>query len=254
MQHSRHLVLASLAMLIFGFTARAESLAIVEADPGDVPVSQMLATGLFSSVTDIDAASSTPTLAQLSSYGAILAYTNYEPNDGTALGNVLADYYALGGKALTIATYGLSNPWEIGGAVMTGDDAALTNLGTNGSVSGNLVATVPSDPIFNGIDLATFTYFYNGNFANPGLATGATLLATDGAGVDMIARSEDGIVNVNLFPGVEGNGDNPQVYQLLAQTLTPSTTSTIPEPGTLMLFGTALLGVAGILRRKRAMR
>ncbi len=31
-------------------------------------------------------------------------------------------------------------------------------------------------------------------------------------------------------------------------------TSTVPEPSAVMLFGTALLGVAGILRRKRAMR
>jgi len=31
-------------------------------------------------------------------------------------------------------------------------------------------------------------------------------------------------------------------------------TSTVPEPSAVMLFGTALLGVAGILRRKRARR
>ncbi len=51
---------------------------------------------------------------------------------------------------------------------MTGNDAALQNRGVNGDVSGNIVATNPSDPIFNGINLSAVTYYHNGNFAHPG--------------------------------------------------------------------------------------
>jgi len=54
--------------------------------------------------------------------------------------------------------------------VASGNDAGLTNTGNYTVPSGNLVATVPSDPIFNGIDLSTLAYYVNGNFANPGLA------------------------------------------------------------------------------------
>jgi hypothetical protein len=209
-------------------------------------VAELLATGDFSSVNDLDVTSSTPTLAQLQGYDAILAYTNNAPADGTALGNVLAQYYALGGKELTVATFAFSDFFAIGGAVMAGNDAALTNVGVNGGVSGNLVATVPSDPIFNGIDLSMVSYFNNPNFAHPGLAAGATLLATDGSGIDMIARSANGIVDVNLFPS-SGFGNNGEFYQLLAQTLVP-----VPEPSSVLLFGTIAVAAIVVLKRRLA--
>ena len=123
---------------------------------------------------------------------------------------------------------------------------ALLNVGNNGNVTGQLVATVPSDPIFAGITLSDVSFFHNGNFAHPDLAPGATLLATDGAGINMIARSADGIVDVNLFPGDLGN--NALFYQLLAQTFTPA--SAIPEPASVSLLLGGLLGL-GLLRFRR---
>lgn len=247
----RVIIIALLGILASSWTASAASLAVIYADDsGSAPISAMVATGRFTSVVGIDVRSSTPTLSVLSGYDAVLAYTDYPPGDSTALGDVLSQYYALGGKALTIGTYGFSTPWGIGGAVMAGSDAGLLNLGSNSDVSGNLVATVPSDPIFNGIDLATISYFHNPNFANPGLADGATLLATDGAGIYMIARSADGIIDVNLFPAAfEGN--NAEFYQLMAQSL-GAPPSSIPEPASMGLLsaGLALLGV--LARRKRS--
>ena len=119
-----------------------------------------------------------------------------------------------------MATYAFSNLWAIGGAITTGADAGLTNSASNTTPRGNLVATVPGDPIFNGINLSTLTYFTNSNFANPGLAPGATLLATDGGGVDMIARSANGVIDVNLYPGFNNvTGNNAELYALLANTL-----------------------------------
>jgi MYXO-CTERM domain-containing protein len=247
--YSKTLAGIAFGLMASALAANAQSLAIVNADPGDVPIAQMLATGDFTSVVSIDAASSTPTLAQLSGYNDVLAYTNFTPANATALGNVLDQYYALGGTHLTIATYGFSNPWAVAGTVSTGADSALTNVGVNGSVSGNLVATVPTDPVFNGINLATFSYFNNINFAHPGLAPGATLLATDGAGVDMIARSADGVVDVNLFPG-SSVGNSQQVYQLLANTFSPATSVT-PEPSYLALGAVGMVGLFFMRRRRR---
>ena len=116
----------------------------------------------------------TPTLPQLAAYNTVIAYTNQSPNDPVGLGDVLADYVD-GGGCVLFSTYALSNPWAITGRMQNSGYSPLTNLGTNGSVSGNLVALVPADPIFSGVDLGTLTYFNNSNFAYPGLDAGAAL-------------------------------------------------------------------------------
>jgi len=90
----------------------------------------------------------------------------------------------------------------------------LTDLGSNGDVSGNLIDIIPADPIFNGVNLGTLTYFHNSNFAYPGLDTGAILIADDGAGHNMIARNANGnVVGMNFFPGDDG-GNNAELYAL----------------------------------------
>jgi hypothetical protein len=246
------LSILAVAVMACSLNMQAGSLAILCSEGGDATcageVAAMQATGKFSSVTGIDTTLSTPTLSSISGYGSILAETNLIPSDATGLGNVLASYYSLGGKHLTVATYAFSNPWAIGGTLATGGYSALTNLGINGDVSGILVATVPNDPIFAGIDLNTLTYFHNLNFAHPGLASGATLLATDGSGVDMIARSSLGVIDFNLYPGAtDVSGNNAEFYDLLANTLGGTST---PEPGTLVMFGSGMVGLAGLLRRK----
>ncbi len=77
------------------------------------------------------------------------------------------------------------------------------------------------------------------------MAAGATLLATDGAGNDLIARSANGIIDANLFPSISNN--NAEFYDRLANTLTPSP---VPEPTSLVLWGTIGAFVAfGIKRR-----
>ncbi len=241
-------------LLCLAGTANSETLALLCAESDTTcqnAVSQFEATGDFSSVVGFDTAS-TPTLSDISGFDAVLEWTNNIPADPTALGDLLESYYALGGKALTVATYSFSDPYAIGGAITTGGYAGLTDSGTNtDALSGNLVAVVPSDPIFNRIDLSTLTYFHNGNFADPGLASGATLLATDGAGIDMIARSSLGVVDVNLYPGDLGN--NSEFYDLLANTLLEAPTPT-PEPKTIALLGAGFLAMilANARRRKRA--
>lgn len=246
----RRAVLRGLAFCFAAMTANAESLLIVHADPGSAPVAQMMGTGKFTSVSEFNVVVGTPTLAALSAYDAVLAYTNFAPNNPTALGNVLSSYYALGGKALTLATFAFTSGFEIGGAIKTGPNAGLTNVGVKGNVSGVLVPTVPGDPIFSGINLGALTYFKHPNFAHPGVAPGATLLATDGAGHNMIARSANGIIDVNLFPGRCCGGNNAEFYKLLANTLTAGSVSAVPEPSSVLLLLTAAAGFAVQVKRR----
>src|ERR1035437_8846021 len=219
--------------------ADAGTLAIVNADSSALATAAqaaLLATGRFDAVDLIDAYGSSPVLGTLSGYDAVLAYSNRQLWDPTGLGNVLAQH-------LTLATYAFSGgPLEIGGAMGSGNYAALT-YGSTGDVSGSMVATVPSDLIFANIDLASVSYAHNVNFAHPGLAAGATLLATDGSGVDMIARSANGVIDVNIYPG----GANSQAtYGLLANTLTS------PEPRlTILVLGALAAGFRGWRRSRR---
>ena len=182
------------------------------------PTAELMATGRFSVVDYFDASAGTPSLATLSSYDSVLTYSNYTPLNAVALGNVLADYVDIGGR-ISISTYLFSTPWEIKGRIMTSGYSPLTNLGINGDVSGMLVATTP-DPVFEDIDLPDVNYFHNSNFAHPGVDAGATLLATDGSGINMIAVNNNRrVFGFNLFPGTNIAGNNAEFYNLLANSL-----------------------------------
>jgi hypothetical protein len=71
-----------------------------------------------------------------------------------ALGDALANFYDLGGKHLTIASFAFANLGGIGGRVMSGPYLGLVNANTYANPSGNLVAVAPTDPIFSGITLS----------------------------------------------------------------------------------------------------
>lgn len=228
------------------YAAQKDSLVLVSSDPAFTASAQaaLAATNRFSKVDVIDASSSTPALSALSGYTDVLAWTNSTPSDGTALGNVLADFYDLGGKHLTIGTFAFSNTITgISGRIMTGSYVGLLNAKTYANPSGNLVAVAPTDPVFSGITLSNVVYYNNPSFANPAPVPGATLLATDGAGMNMIARSANGVTNINLYPGLgagraDGTVDNnTDFYLLVANTFTAaasaaSSTDTIPPTTT----------------------
>lgn len=68
-------------------------------------------------------------------------------------------------------------------------------------------------------------------------------------------------IDVNLFAidnnngtfspaAVDGNGNNPIEAEFVTESVTPVTTSPVPEPGSLALLGTSVLGAAGLLRRR----
>lgn len=243
------IVLVAVVMLVsVGQVYGSIEVGILAGD-GNSPEAELMATGRFSSVSTITIHNQTPTLAQLSVFDvACLAYTNAPPDDAVALGNVLADYVDAGGRVV-LSTYSFSTYWNVTGRITTSGYSPLTNVGVNGDVSGNLVATVPGDVIFYGVDLASVTYYHNANFAHPGLDAGATLLATDGAGHNMIARNAAGnVIGLNLFPA-SFSGNNAEFFELVANTLKP-----IPEPSSLIVWSLlAGLGIAvGWHRRRKA--
>ncbi len=96
----------------------------------------------------------------------------------------------------------------------------MLDAGLNADVGGSLSVLVSGDPVFAGVNLGALSYFHNPNFAHPGLAAGATLLATDGAGTNMIARSNSSrVIGLNLYPGTDAGVNNQEFYKLLANAL-----------------------------------
>jgi len=237
------------------FAAQAAPSLLIIYSGSTPPTTQMMASGKFSAVTSFDAGAGTPTLAQLLAVDNILAFTNTVPSNPSGLGDVLAGAVDAG-RHVTIMTYGQSLPWAITGRMQTAGYNPL-KVATNADVSGNIVATQPGDPVFIGVNLAAVTYFHNSNFAHPTLDGGAQLLATDGAGVNMIARNANGsVIGANLFPDASEPQNNAMFYTLVANlALGQGVSREIPTLSEWGLVAMAVLLVAvaiPFLRRRRA--
>ncbi len=111
--------------------------------PADAPFGP-LAGKTFYRVAVFDARSATPSLALMRLYDAVLAYSNFVPDNPDLLGDRLADYADSSGPVV-VATYGLSNPpLGIKGRIMRGPGySPLHNVGFNGDPSGNINAVLP---------------------------------------------------------------------------------------------------------------
>ena len=169
----------------------------------------LVATGLIAQedLVDMNACGTPPTLATLSDFGAVLVWTNSSPSQPDALGNVLADYVDQGG-GLILATYSFSQPWRIGGRIITGagyspfgvSDARFT---TSGQL--DLAHSNTSHPILQGV--GTDFYFTNSNYTNPVLTSGAILIAVDTAGNRVVAQNATGrVIGISIFPGFGNMG------------------------------------------------
>lgn len=217
------------------------------------PQAQLQATGLFGAVDVFDAQAGTPSLATLAAYDSVLAYTNFEPANSSGLGDVLADYVDAGG-GLVLANFSYSSPWDIQGRIATGGYAPLVNSGFTDD-PGDVLNPLVAHPIFTGIDLAALGFFHNLSFAVPNLDAGATLLADNGAGTNMIALNAGGdVFGFNLFPGGGVPGNTAELYELFGNALVfvARQAPQVPEPPALLLLVFGLACAWPAARRLRA--
>jgi hypothetical protein len=144
-----------------------------------------------------------PTLDQLKQYKAVLVYSDHSFNDGTALGNVLADYVDAGG-GVVLATFAFydAGGLSIQGRIKTGGYLPFTTAGQASGASLTLVPDLPGHLILNGVAA------FNGgtsSFHNSSIATtaGALQVAHWSNGQPLAAAkgvSLGRVVGLNFYP------------------------------------------------------
>ena len=168
----------------------------------------------ISAVDLFDAQTATPTLAQLSTYDVVVAYSNNAYDEMYAMGNVLADYADTGGAVVGINFNWFAGPFALAGRWMTGGytpfNAAAPNLFTD-----NTLGTFSAlHPLMQGITAL------NGHFRHDvTLAPGATQVAAWADAVPMIAvKTQAGQtgVGINNYIGESPNDWSGQFGRVVA--------------------------------------
>lgn len=192
-----------------GFAQKPKVLILAADDPqwANEVRTTIAASDCFAQVDLFDMRSSTPSLAFLRQYKAILAYDNYTPSAG--IGNVLADYVDQGGGLVISAFANASIPFD--GRINTSEYQVLVSLSqTQGTLltMGNI--SMPHHPIMQGVthfNGGTSTYHSTSTTLSPrsyiiaSYSNGAPLiLAKENVGLKKMRR-----VDLNLFPPSSGS-------------------------------------------------
>jgi len=183
---------------------------LLGADDGAGPLQAgLLGYGDIASVDFYNFTSTLPTLGQLQAYNVVICWTDYQPSDPVAAGNLLADYVDGGGKlVLSVFAFSGADYWGLSGRVMTAAYTPLLNGEYDHYTWANLGTYNASSPIMQGIttigdDFRDFTT----------LSPGATLVASWSDGENLVA-TKGCIVGINLYPGpyYDFSGDVVALY------------------------------------------
>ena len=216
------------------------------------PQAKLMGTGLFNSVAIINAGTTTPTLAQLQAFDAVITWSNLNYQDATALGNVMADYVDSGGgvvvavfaNATTATARVLGGRWETGGYEIIDAPGAST---TGAASLGNIL--VPGHPIMQGVN----TFAGGTSSFRPSttaVTAGSTRVAEWSYGRTLVAtgvsprRADLGFYPPSNAVSATWWDQNTDGARLMANALTYTV---IPEPS---FLGVAAIGCIALLRRR----
>ncbi len=163
--------------------------------------SKLMATGRFNTVALIDAQYSTPTLAQLQNYDAVLVWSDFNFSNPTQLGDVLADYVDAGGGVVTgvfaMGYYPIYGRFNSGGYYCINPSGYVNSgglsLGTIYDSNHPIMRNVLSlDPGYDAYRASNFS-----------ILSGATRVADWSDGRPLVATKDFGSshrVDLNLWP------------------------------------------------------
>ena len=124
---------------------------------------------------------------------------------------------------------------EFGGTVYTDQTINLTQTGCTGNQYGFDVCT-ETGSLGTSVNLAAGTYWLN--LDNATVATGDPLYWDENSGPSTASENTVGTIPSESFT------------ILGSSTTTTTSTTSVPEPSSIMLIGSGIFGLAGILRRK----
>jgi len=167
---------------------------------------------------------------------------------GVAQADLIVGSLPMAGISVSIDGVTLNN------AAILSDANSITSGTGTGDFSGIPIQVTD----FGGFTLTTSTLSTGGGFSISN-ATYGSFVASSGAITPPVTAN---FLNVDLFgtftPGPAFPGDTPspaRVHLSFTQTdqsvSASMTLATVPEPRTMLLFGSAVLGLAGLLRHKR---
>jgi hypothetical protein len=151
-----------------------------------------------------------PLLAELLPYDAVGVNSNYGFLDPNALGNVLADYVD-GGGGVVLANFCFTSDGNgMGGRIMTGDYATLTQ-GDNSFLTQPLGWHNAAHPVMTGV--TSVQDFYR---TEPSLCPGAESVANWADGRPYVAVSANHrVVGLNQYPGIVYHPDRQGDWALV---------------------------------------
>ena len=135
---------------------------IAYADKGGPPStlqSQILAEPGVTAVDLFDAFSGTPTLAQLTPYNIVVAFSNNEYADAVGMGNVLADYADTGGVVVGLNFDWFGPPFGLDGRWITGGYTPF-NIGPTNFSTSCLGTYDTTHPLMQGISAGSLCAFF----------------------------------------------------------------------------------------------
>jgi hypothetical protein len=159
--------------------------------------------------------------------------------------------FSFSGSGNIVATYtGTADIWQIDSITGSVTTETYVNHSTPDTATYDINSLLPASPASGSFDGNDNLLYYPGGLS----VTGFDFFDDQGVSFSLIGSSND--VNLDtgwfiIFPYDQGtDGHDTEAISETVCWQDPGNTSPTPEPGSLALLGTSILGGAGILRRR----